>query len=253
MNEFFRIVAVEGLKLRRTLAFRLAVLAPLFIVILQFTIELVRGGEESESSPGLNPLMGFGQGILTFWTIVLLPFCAALIAALLAALEHHGDNWKHILALPVPRTLLFAAKWMAAAGLLSLSSVVLVAAYCLAAAILQAVKPGWSAASWPVITVIQRAFFGLCAAGLLLSIQMWISLRWRSFIPGLAIGVVALVVNIIILPAGMFAANLFPWCLPAVAMAPHSPHRVLGVAWGLLGGVAVGMIACWDLSRREHQ
>jgi hypothetical protein len=82
---------------------------------------------------------------------------------------------------------------------------------------------------------------------------MWISLRWRSFIPGLAIGVVALVVNIIILPAGMFAANLFPWCLPAVAMAPHSPHRVLGVAWGLLGGVAVGMIACWDLSRREHQ
>jgi len=238
MNGFFRVVAVEGLKLRRTLAFRLAVLAPLFIVILQFTIELVRGGDESGSSPGLNPLMGFAQGILTFWTIVLLPFCAALIAALLAALEHQGDNWKHILALPVPRASIFAAKWMAAVGLLALSSVVLVAAYCLAAAILQAVKPGWSAASWPVTTIVQRAFLGLCAAGLLLSIQMWISLRWRSFIPGLAVGVVALVVNIIILPAGMFAANLFPWCLPA--------------AWGLLGGVALGMIACRDLSRREH-
>ena len=252
MNGFFRVVAVEGLKLRRTLAFRLAVLAPLFIVILQFTIELVRGGDESGSSPGLNPLMGFAQGILTFWTIVLLLFCAALIAALLAALEHQGDNWKHILALPVPRASIFAAKWMAAVGLLALSSVVLVAAYCLAAAILQAVKPGWSAASWPVTTIVQRAFLGLCAAGLLLSIQMWISLRWRSFIPGLAVGVVALVVNIIILPAGMFAANLFPWCLPAVAMAPHSPHRALGVAWGLLGGVALGMIACRDLSRREH-
>lgn len=253
MNGFFRVVAVEGLKLRRTLAFRLAVLAPLFIVILQFTIELVRGGEESGSSTGPNPLMGFAQGILTFWTIVLLPFCAALIAALLAALEHQGDNWKHILALPVPRTFIFAAKWMAALGLLSLSSFVLVAAYCLAAAILQTVKPEWSAASWPVITIVQRAFLGLCATGLLLSIQMWISLRWRSFIPGLAVGVVALVVNIIILPAGMFAANLFPWCLPAVAMAPHSTHRALGVAWGLLGGVALGLIACWDLSRREHQ
>jgi hypothetical protein len=109
--------------------------------------------------------MGFAQGILTFWTIVLLPFCAALIAAQLAALEHQGDNWKHILALPVPRTFIFAAKWMAAAGLLSLSSVVLVAAYCLAAAILQAVKTSWSAASWPVVTIVQRVFLGLCASG----------------------------------------------------------------------------------------
>jgi ABC-type multidrug transport system ATPase subunit len=56
MNGFFRVVTVEGLKLRRTLAFRLAVLAPLFIVILQFTIELVRASEESGASPGLNPL-----------------------------------------------------------------------------------------------------------------------------------------------------------------------------------------------------
>ncbi len=253
MSSFFRVLTAEGLKLRRTLAFRLAVLAPLFIVILQFTIELVRGDEESGAPPGTNPLMGFAQGILTFWTIVLLPFCAALIAALLAALEHQGENWKHLLALPVPRTCIFAAKWIAAVGLLSLSSAVLVAAYCLAAGILQAVKPGWSAASWPLPTIIQRAFLGLCATSLLLSIQMWISLRWRSFIPGLAVGVVSLVVNIIILPAGMFAANLFPWCLPAIAMAPHSPHRVLGVAWGLLGGVALGMIACWDLSHQEHQ
>jgi hypothetical protein len=112
-----------------------------------------------------HALMGFAQGILTFWTIVLLPFCAALIAAQLAALEHQGDNWKHILALPVPRTFIFAAKWMAAAGLLSLSSVVLVAAYCLAAAILQAVKTSWSAASWPVVTIVQRVFLGLCASG----------------------------------------------------------------------------------------
>jgi len=51
----------------------------------------------------------------------------------------------------------------------------------------------------------------------------------------------------------MFAANLFPWCLPAVAMAPHSPHRALGVLWGLLGGVALGAIACRDLARRDYQ
>jgi hypothetical protein len=250
MRQFGRVLAAEWLKLRRTLAFRLAVIAPLLIVLLQFTVELARGQKLAHEE---DPLRGFAQGILTFWTIILLPFCAALEAALLAALEHQGDNWKHLLALAIPRIFVFAAKWIAAAGLLLLSSLVLLAACCAATGLLREVRPGWSPAPLPVMMIARGVLLSLCATNLLLSLQMWISLRWRGFIPGLATGVIALVVNIIILPGGMFAANFFPWSLPAVAMAPVSPHRALGVAWGLCGGIVLGATACWDLSRREFQ
>jgi hypothetical protein len=73
-------------------------------------------------------LLGFAQLTLTTWTIVVLPLYTALAAALVAALEHQGDNWKHLLALPVARRSIFVAKWAAGAGLLLVSSVVLPAA-----------------------------------------------------------------------------------------------------------------------------
>ena len=52
--------------------------------------------------------------------------------------------------------------------------------------------------------------------------------------------------------AGIFG-SMFPWSLPAFAMAPVSPHRVLAMTLGLLGGVAIAGVACWDLSRREQR
>ena len=110
MKDFCCAVSAELLKLKRTLALRLAVCAPLLIVLLQFGLYLARGRTMSH---GMNPLTGFVQGILTFWTILLLPFYVALVAALLASIEHQGDNWKHILTLPIPQLTIYGAKWYA--------------------------------------------------------------------------------------------------------------------------------------------
>jgi len=248
MNDLYRVLTAEGLKLKRTLALRLAICGPMIIVLLVFGMYAERG----EKIGGTNPLTGFAQLILTIWTIIMFPLYAALVAALIAAIEHQSENWKHLLALPVDRVTIFAAKWITGAGLLLFSSLVLSAGVSVAAEILRLMKPAWSSSPLPFAMIFRSALLSFCAAGFLFSIQMWISLRWRNFLPGLVVAVIALVLMFIAIPRGVaFFGSLFPWSLPAMAMAPHNPYRLIAVGLGLLGGAVVGAIGCWDLSRRE--
>jgi lantibiotic transport system permease protein len=248
MKELYRVLAAEGLKLKRTLALRLAICGPIIIVLLVFGIYVQRG----EKMGGANPLTGFAQLILTIWTIIMFPLYAALAAALLAAIEHQCETWKHLLVLPVHRTTIFLAKWIAGIGLLLLSSLVLSAGVSVAAEVLRLIRPAWSSSPLPSAMILRGAVLSFCAAGFLFSIQMWISLRWRSFLPGIVVAVIALCLMFIAIPRGAaFFGSLFPWSLPAMAMAPVNPYRPIAVGLGLLGGAGVGAVACWHLSRRE--
>lgn len=248
MNDLFRVLATEGLKLKRTLAFRLAIWGPVLIVLLVFGMYAVRG----DKMGGADALTGFAQLILTIWTIIILPLYAALMAALIAAIEHQNEGWKHLLTLPVNQAIFFIAKWITGIGLLLISSLVLSSVVVVAAEVLRLVSSAWSSSLLPVAMIYRGSLLSCCAACLLFSIQMWISLRWRSFLPGLVVAVVALALMFVAIPRGVaLFGSLFPWSLPAMAMSPHNPYRPLAVTLGLLGGVSVAAIACWDLSRRE--
>jgi hypothetical protein len=250
MRELQRVISAEMLKLKRTLALRLAIFAPLMIVLIVLGIYLERG----QQMGGPNPLTGFAQLILTIWTIILFPLYAALAAALLAALEHQSESWKHILALPVKHSTIFAAKWFAGVGLLAISSLTVATGVCCAAEILRLAKPAWSSAPFPAFMIFRGTTLSLCAAVLLFSIQMWISLRWRSFLPGVVVAVIALAVMFISVPRGAtYFGSLFPWSLPAMAMAPVNPYRPVAVGLGLIGGAVVGALACWRLAHREFR
>ena len=252
MNEFFRIASSELLKLRRTLALRLAVVAPLTIVLLQFGVYLARG--EEMSPRGANPLIGYAQSILTLWTIVLFPFYAALVAALLAEIENRGGNWQRLLSLPVPRPSIYAAKWVSGALLLLVSSLCLTLMVGASAAVLRWTRPAWHSSSIPVVKMLVGSGLSWCAIALLFSIQMWVSLRWKSFMIGLGVSIVGIVINIIVLPRGVFFADSFyPWALPAIEIAPISPFRKVGLFWGLGGGIVVGILGCLSMARRESQ
>ena len=85
MKDLYRVLAAEGLKLKRTLALRLAICGPMIIVLLVFGIYVQRG----EKMGGANPLTGFAQLILTIWTIIMFPLYAALATQFgLAQLPH---------------------------------------------------------------------------------------------------------------------------------------------------------------------
>src|SRR5690349_11465794 len=104
MSDILRVISAESMKLKRTLALRLAVAVPLAVVILTFLINT-----QQPNVPGLgqNPFLGFTQSSLMLWTLLVLPMYAALTAALVAALEHQTDNWKQVMTLPVSRVSIF--------------------------------------------------------------------------------------------------------------------------------------------------
>jgi lantibiotic transport system permease protein len=248
MRSLCLLVSTEFLKLKRTLALRLAFLIPIALTVFVVGAAYAR----SSATPTKDSLIGFAQLTLTLWSIVVLPFYIALTAALIAAIEHQSDSWRHLLALPIGRRSLYIAKWVAAGSVLLIASLTLPTAVALAAEGFRFFKPGWSVADTPTTMVFRGALLSYVAAGLVFSIQMWISFRWRSFIPGLAVAVGALVCMFAFIPrgAGLFG-KVFPWSLPAMAMAPHNIHRALVVIWGLAGGGVAALLAWVDLSRRE--
>jgi hypothetical protein len=124
-TEITRAISAESLKLRRTLALRLAVGAPMAVALLFF---VVRTQQNDVLPQGQNPFLGFGQSTLTLWTLLVSPMYAALIAALVAAMEHQGDNWKHLFTLPLSHTSIFVGKWAAVIGLVLIGWLVLCAA-----------------------------------------------------------------------------------------------------------------------------
>ena len=71
---------------------------------------------------------------------------------------------------------------------------------------------------------------------------------------GLSVAITGILVNIILLPHGpMLADSLIPWAMPAIAIAPNSPYRLLAIIWGVLGGILTMLAACQLMSRREYQ
>jgi len=95
MYILIRALGAETLKLKRTLALRLAFIAPLVVpgfILLAF---LGQDGAYVESPPE-NAWVGFAQMVNIFWSLLILPLFITLQAALLAGVEHQNEQWKHL-------------------------------------------------------------------------------------------------------------------------------------------------------------
>jgi hypothetical protein len=248
MFELAKAVSAESLKLKRTLALRLAVIAPLFIVVLQLGVYLARG--EAVERAGTNPAAGFARGIITLWTLVFLPFWATLAASLCASLDHSGNHWDHIFALPIHRWPVFAAKWIAVFALVVLSSICLPLFAIAAVEILRLVHAEWRGAALPWRLLLNGVSRSCGACLLLISLQCWLSLRWRSFLVPLGVGIAGIMSGIILISAPLRLLSVYPWTAAAAAASPRQPLFALG--WGLCGGLAISVIACWRLAVRER-
>jgi hypothetical protein len=248
MTELTRAVSAESLKLKRSLALHLAVIAPLFIVLLQLGVYLARG--EDVERAATNPVFGFARGIVTLWTLVFLPFWATLAASLCASLDHSGNHWDHLFALPLRRWSVYAAKWIIVFGLVVLSSICLPLFSVAAIEVLKLVRVEWRAAvlPWPLLlSGVSRS----CAACLLLvSLQCWLSLQWRSFLVPLGVGIAGIMSGIILISAPLRLLSLYPWTAAAAAASPHEP--LLPLVWGICAGLAVAVFACWRLAVRDR-
>jgi hypothetical protein len=249
MNVWWRALRAERLKLKHTLALWMVLLLPLAVVTL---VVLTGSLYSHSSSPSITPAAAWTKldsGVFFLWCMLMVPLFVTLQTALVAGLEHANDQWKHLLALPVPPGVHYLAK-------LSIMVLIVLAAYLLlyilivpAGWILMITAPHRGLAGLPPLADLWQLPLASCGASMLIvALQTWIALRWRSFTLAVSVGIVATVASFVVGQSRF--GNYFPWTLPGQVFQ-HGGNLPLTLVVGLGGGVIVAALGLADFVRRE--
>lgn len=236
------VLMVELLKLRRSLALLLAVVAPGLIAVF-LTLSALRA---DEARPWEMWMMQ-GAGI---WAFFMLPMSVTALTALMAHMEHGPQSWSHLRALPVPRWRLYAAKAVATLGLIGLMSAAALilpwAGLELATRLKPAIVPTGALDVGAMALMMAKVF----AAGVLLvAVQLWAALRFQSFVPGLTLGIGGTFFAVVATSAkeGVF----LPWQMPVNVFASDPARAQLALTLGGVGGLVALALAIAHLARRD--
>lgn len=250
LTSLLRAASAERLKLRRSLALWLALAAPVTILFLQTVLILNRGSDFVGPDTSIWPLLIRQSTAL--WALLMLPLFVALETALIAGLEHSGNNWKHILALPLPRGAIYTAKLGWSVAIIAFAHCVLAGAIILAGGFIRILQPGIGSAAplpWPMMW--QFTSLSCAGAWLLIAIHLWIAVRWRNFAVAMGIGV-AMTVGGVILVSSRWA-GYYPWTLPAIIVNAFGkgnlPRHLL--LFGTGTGLLVAVLSTWEFARRD--
>ena len=238
------LISTELRKLNGSLALLLAVLAPAFpaMVVLLST---------ATSEKTTSWMSIFNSFMLPIWALFLLPMIIAAFATLLAQIEYQARGWDHILALPVRRWQIFAAK--AAVIIMGMIAMTLLALIFTGLGALLGSKIGGTAiaGSLDYAKLARVTGLMLAASTLFVALQTWVALRYASFVVPLAFGIGGTMVALAVAMTGTAQADWFPWVMPMKILTQQNPAQI-----GLIGGVsglAVLTLMIVDLSRRSFQ
>jgi CubicO group peptidase (beta-lactamase class C family) len=246
-----RAAHAEALKLKRTLALWMVVVAPLLVGLLGFFVETNHLSRGTGVSPKTFWDM-LSRESLAIWAIFLLPLLIALETALLAGIEHGERQWKHLFALPVPRASIFAAKYLVTQAIAFFSTLMVCVLIVMSGLLLVAMFPKLATAGPPPLVLIcTRAFYCWLASGLILSAHLWIALRWPGFTIALGAGVTG--TFFALFAASARIGKFYPWLFPVNSFNPQATDRNAVALWlGIGGGLLVAIAAAIDFVRREE-
>jgi hypothetical protein len=252
-----RVLHAEALKMKRTIALKMVVLAPavIFLLILFMASQVPFSMLRSRRNNAGNEWPALARSVLRFWVFLMMPLFITLETALVAGLDHSDNQWKSLLARPVPRWTLYVAKLIVVLAMTAISVLVLLGGILFDGLILPRLQPelvfGFPI-PWAVIFRDGSRVVGL--AFLALTIQHWVSLRWRSFSIAVGTGIVTMVVGFFAFAAGQQVGGwplYLPWALPMLILSrwPHNMEAVLLISGAL--GIVVAVTGCLDFCRRE--
>lgn len=246
MKMMAAVLSAEILKLRRTLALWMVLLAPLILVVLSAMI--IGIGAVSPAKTGWEII---GRQAVNMWTFFMLPLFIALETALFSGIDHQAQAWKRIYAMPVPRWMVYASKQVLVLLLIGVSSVVLGILLPLSFYAVQSL-PGIEAPELPppvlsIATWIVRAYL---ASWLIVAIHHWVSMRWASFTVALGVAIAA-TMGIIQIGSSKWWI-VYPWTFPLTAASGSDPaNQSLAILISVVGCLVVSVVAGWTVVRRD--
>jgi hypothetical protein len=250
-----RVLHTEWLKMKRTIALKMVVLAPVIVVVLVFLMaanapfSTIRRGGAGGAWAGLT------QVTFLFWAALMMPLYIVLEAALVAGLDHSENQWKSLLARPVPRWTWYIAKLIVVVTMLAASTVILYCGIFIAGAMLPHLQPEltfglpvpWASILKPGAQIAVLAFLSV-------AIQHWVSMRWRSFSVAIGAGIVAMVVGYVASVATFRNPDwpqYFPGALPMLVLSRHPQDIEMALWVSVVVGLVVAVAGCLDFCRRE--
>jgi hypothetical protein len=247
-----RVLRVEALKLKRTIALKMVLIAPAVVSLLilfvasQTPFSTVRRGD---------PWMALLRSNLIVWAALMLPLFITLEAALVAGVDHAENQWKNLFARPVPRWTWYVAKLLVLVAMTLASTAMLIAGVAAAGLVLPWIQPQLHFAfPIPWAPLLGRTMQVTGLVFLALTIQHWVSLRWKSFPVATGVGIVATVAGYLMVVGsrqGSGWIEYFPWALPMIAIGP-APHNIPALLWiSGAAGLVVTALGCADFCRRE--
>ncbi|GAB5349000.1 ABC transporter permease [Alteriqipengyuania sp. 357] len=239
-----RLVEVELRKLRGSLIL-LLVLAPPLLPGLLIALAMAT----NEGAPSWGQLIG--RLTVPLWAMFLNPILLATVATLMGQIEYRSSSWSFMLVQPQPRWQVFLTKL----GILWALHILMVAV-AIAGAILAGLGMGYLTGQIPtgIVPLSDSArFVALMSLGSLgiLSIQLWVALRWNNFVVSLALGIGGTLVALAVLLTGTDQASWFPW---VIALRSATADTAAGfVQAGALLGLALSPPMLFDLQRRAFR
>jgi ABC-2 type transport system permease protein len=236
------VLAVEFRKLNRSLALLLAVVAPALIAVFTF-FNMLRG-----SSPDPYDMwLISGEAI---WAFFMLPMSVTALTALVANMEHGPKSWDHLRALPLPRWRLYAAKTLSVIAVVALMSALTLAMTWAAVEAASLVKPAVRPTDSPDLAKHAWILVKMLAAALLLiALQLWMALRFASFVPGLALGIGGTFFAVVATTAR--AGVFMPWQMPVNMLTTEVGRPETALLLGGAGGLIALALAVAHLAWRE--
>jgi ABC-2 type transport system permease protein len=238
-----RLLAVEVLKLKRSLALVFVFVAPALVAVFTM-MNALRTGDARSWSAWLT-------GSSFMWAVFLLPMSVTALAALLAQMEHVPRTWDYLRALPTQRWHVFAAKALLLVAMAWLMSVLVPLytslALLLADALSEATVMTGSLDLWAFLLTALK--LGI-AAMVVITIQFWTALRFASFVPSLAVGIAG--TFFAVAAYGAPEGRFYPWLMPVNVLANDATANTTALLLGGGVGAFLMVIAVLHLSRRER-
>ena len=236
---FARFLIAEILKLRRSLALLLCITAPSLVALISVLMVL-----RSERIPDLGI---FWSSACAIWAFAMLPLSVTALSVLIAQSEHGPKTWDHLLPLPGARPHLFLAKGAVMLGCVAGMSLLLGLLVTGGGELIAGVREtkGEMDAGGLFALIGKMAL----AATLLSVVQLWVALRFRSFVPPLALGIAGTFTAVA--AAGAEDGAYFPWLMPLHMLAQAPAGQQTALLLGSLGGLVALAAMIVDFHYRE--
>lgn len=195
MSTFVRSLIAEYYKAHNSLAMWLALLGTTGI-ILTFLAVLFFGTANFLPEAGVHPWHNFMLLYYEATAFMLLPLFAIIIAALLCYVEHRYGMWKHLLTTTISRVAIYLSKLLFAYLFIAAAHLYFIVLMLISAAVLAVFRPELKLLEQEpdFVLLITLAVKTLLSIAGMLALQFWISMRFRSFIVALGVGVIGFVI-----------------------------------------------------------